>query len=248
MDMVEIGEAALGKGAQEVERRRRLAIGHFLAHRIGQTVRRIKLDAVDDVAAVARQLLAALAFHRRRARLGELAGDAADLDHRRFGGKGHNHGHLQEGAEEITDIVGAVFGEAFGAIAALKQESPAGRHVGELALELARLAGKNQRRIGRQPCLDGGQRVGIGIVGNLHDRLAAPAGRRPLLTHYTLLRPPAAAAAGATMRAVTNCGRLSCAQRRRRFRGAAYSGFDKRRPVAHDPAGVEPDIKNVDRP
>ena len=82
-----------------------------------------ELDAVDDVAAIARQLDVALLLDVGRARLGELAGDAADLDHRQLGAKGQHDGHLQEGAEEVADIVGAVLGEALGAIAALQQEA-----------------------------------------------------------------------------------------------------------------------------
>ena len=117
--------AALGEGAQKVQRRGRLAIGHFQTLRIRQSACLIEFDGVDDVATVARQFLAAQAFDRRGTRLGELAGDAANLDHRRFGGIGHDHRHLQEGAEEIADIIGAVLGEAFGAIAALKQEGAA---------------------------------------------------------------------------------------------------------------------------
>ena len=57
-----------------------------------------------------------------RARLGELAGDAADLDDRRGRREGHHHRHLQEDAEEIADVVGGMLGEALGAIAALQQE------------------------------------------------------------------------------------------------------------------------------
>ncbi len=37
-------------------------------------------------------------------------------------GKRQHHRHLQEDAEEIADVVGAVFGKAFGAVAALQQE------------------------------------------------------------------------------------------------------------------------------
>ena len=50
------------------------------------------------------------------------AGDAADLHHRHRAGIGQHDSHLQQHAEEIPDVVGAVLGEAFGAIAALQQE------------------------------------------------------------------------------------------------------------------------------
>src|SRR6266700_2192084 len=64
MHAAEIGEAAGGEGAQEVERRRRLAIGHQLPLRVGRTRRRREGDVVDDVAAIARQLDAAGLFGR----------------------------------------------------------------------------------------------------------------------------------------------------------------------------------------
>ena len=96
MRVLEIGVAAGGEGAQQVQRRRRLAVGLELAARIGHARLGRELDAVDDVAAIGRQLDAADGLGRRRARLGELAGDAADLHHRRRAGEGQHHRHLQE--------------------------------------------------------------------------------------------------------------------------------------------------------
>ena len=95
-----------------------------------------------------------LLLGRRGARLGELAGDAADLHHRRAAGKGQHHRHLQEDAEEVADVVGAVLGEALGAVAALQQESLARGDARQRLLQLARLACKNQRRKGRKLLLD----------------------------------------------------------------------------------------------
>ena len=174
MRVRQIGVAAGGEGAQQVERRRRLPIGLELPARIGRARLRRELGAVDDVAAIGRQLDAAALFGRRSARLGELAGDAADLDHRRRRRIGQHHRHLQEQAEEIADVVGAVLGETLGAIAALQQKSVAGRDLRQRALEVARLAGKNQRRKARKLRLDVGERLGVGVVGHLHDRLGAP--------------------------------------------------------------------------
>ena len=62
MHVLEIGVAALREGAQQIERRRRLPIGHQHALRVGHARRLGELDAVDDVAAIARQLLAVLRF------------------------------------------------------------------------------------------------------------------------------------------------------------------------------------------
>ena len=126
MHVLEAGVAALREGAQQVERRRRLPVGHLLARRIGNARLLVELGAVDDVAAVGRQRHAVLGLVVGRARLGELAGDAADLHHRLRAGEGQHHRHLQEDAEEVADVVGAMLGEAFGAIAALEQECVTG--------------------------------------------------------------------------------------------------------------------------
>ena len=120
----EIGVAALHERAQQVQRGGGVAERLDLPCRIGPACLVGEFDAVDDVAAIARQLLAVLLFHRRGARLGELAGDAADLHHRQRGGIGEHHRHLQEHAQEVADvvgadIVGAGLGEALGAVAAL---------------------------------------------------------------------------------------------------------------------------------
>ena len=183
MHMLEIGVAALREGAQQVERCRRLPIGHQHAMRIGNARGLGELDAVDDVAAIARQLLAVLRLGRRRARLGELAGDAADLHHRRAAGIGQHHRHLQEHAEEIADGVGAMLGEALGAIAALQQKRLARGDPGELGLQLARLAGEHQRREGRKLLLDVVERGPVGINRDLLDRPRAPAVWAPTGCH-----------------------------------------------------------------
>ena len=87
--------------------------------------------AVNDVAAIARQFDAVAALGRRGARLCELPGDAADLDHRQRRRERQHHRHLQEYAEEVADIVGPVLGKAFGAIAAMQKERFARRHAGK---------------------------------------------------------------------------------------------------------------------
>ena len=183
--VLEIGIAAGREGAQEVERRRRLAIGHLDAVRIGRARGLVELDAVDDVAAIARQLDLTLALDGRGARLGELAGDAADLGDRHRPGEGQDHRHLQEDAEEVADVVGVVLGEAFRAVAALKQESLAGGDLGEPLLQLPGLAGEDERRIGGDPALDGGERRRVGIGRGLLDRPRAPAIGGPALLHHT---------------------------------------------------------------
>ena len=140
-------------------------------------------DVVDDIAAVARQLDVAELFGRRRARFGKLSGDAADLDHRHRAGIGQHHRHLQQHAEEIADVVGAVLGKALGAIAALQQEGFARGHAGQRLFQVTGLAGEHQRRKRGELRLDIGQCLGIGIIGHLQHRPGAPAIGRPPLGH-----------------------------------------------------------------
>ena len=175
--------AAMRERAQQVQRRGGLVIGLDQPLRIGRARFLGELRAVDDVAAIARQLDAVLLLDRRRARLGELARDAADLHHRRSGREGEHHRHLQEHAEEVADRVRAVILEALGAVAALKQESIAGRDARERLLQVARLAGKHERRKRRKLRLHGVQLRGVRVFGNLDDRLAPPAFWRPTLGH-----------------------------------------------------------------
>ncbi len=186
MHMLEIGIAALGEGAQQIERRRRLAVGHQHALRVGHAGRFGELGAVDDVAAIARQLLAVSRLGRARPRLGELAGDAAELHHRRAAGIGEHHRHLQEHAEEIADGIGAMLGEALGAVPALEQEGLARGDAGELRLQLARLSGEHERRKSRKLLLNLGERGRVGVDGHLLDRFGAPAVWAPSGRHRRL--------------------------------------------------------------
>ncbi len=118
--VLEIGVAAGGEGAQQVQRRGRLAVRLELAARIGLPRFRAEVDVVDDVAAIGGQRDAVDGFEVGRAGFGELAGDPADLDDRRPRRKRHHDRHLQEDAEEVADVVGRMLGEALGAVAALE--------------------------------------------------------------------------------------------------------------------------------
>ena len=105
MGVGEIGVAAPGEGAQQVEGRRRLAIGLKLAAGIGRAGGERIGAVVDDVAPVDRQLHALEHFRGVGAGLGELARHAPDFHHRQGGAEGQHDRHLQEDAEEIADIV-----------------------------------------------------------------------------------------------------------------------------------------------
>ncbi len=183
MHLVQVGVAALGEGAQQVQRRGRLVVALHQALRIGHARLGVELHAVDDVAAIGRQLDAADGLGRGGARLGELAGHAADLHHRQGGAEGQHHRHLQQHAEGVADVVGGEFREALGAVAALQQEGLALRHVAQRFLEPPRLAGKHQRRIALQALFHRLELGRIRIVRNLRHRLGPPAVRRPLRVH-----------------------------------------------------------------
>ena len=193
MHAAEAGVAAVGQRANEIQRRGGMAERLDQPCRIGHARGGRELRAVDDVAAIARQLLAVLLLGRRRARLGELPGDAADLHHRHGRGIGQHHRHLQEHAQEVADVVGADvvgarIGEALGAVAALQQEALSRRNAAKLLLEVARLAGKHQRRIACELFLDGLQRRLVRVLGHLDNRLGSPALTRPTLGHDATLR------------------------------------------------------------
>ncbi|GJE07014.1 hypothetical protein AOPFMNJM_2338 [Methylobacterium jeotgali] len=184
--VVEVGVAARREGAQQVQGRRRLPVGLELPARIGHPRLLAEADAVDDVAAVARQRDAFQRLGRRGARLGELSGDPSDLHHRRAAGEGQHQRHLQEDAEEVADVVGGVLVEALGAVAALEQEGLALADAGQRRLQLACLTGEDERRKARELGLDALERVGVRILGHLLDRQVAPCARCPTLAHRPL--------------------------------------------------------------
>ena len=184
MHAAEIGEATGGECAQQVERGRRLPVRHQLALRIGRTRLRGERDVIDDVAAIARQFDAVDLLHRRGARLGELAGNAADLHHRQCTGIGQHHRHLEQDPEKIPDVVGAVLGEAFGTVTTLEQEGLACGNTRKRLFQVAGLTCKNQRRKRGELRLDIAERLGVGIDGHLLNRPGTPALGGPPLGHH----------------------------------------------------------------
>ncbi|MNQ39937.1 hypothetical protein D3C85_535760 [compost metagenome] len=183
MHLVQVGEAALGEGAQQVQRSGGLVVGLQQALGVRYPALGVETDAVDDIAAVGRQGDPADGLVVGRARFGELAGHAPDFHHRTAGGEGHDDGHLQQHLEGVADLRRAELGEALGAVATLQQEGTALGHLAELAAQLAGFAGKYQRRVTGQDLLDLGQVGGIGVVRLLLDRLASPAFGTPGLRH-----------------------------------------------------------------
>ena len=122
-----------------------------------------------------------------RARLHELAGDPADLEHRQRGAVGEHGRHLEQDLQPLADRDGRVGGaalgqpvevvERLGAVARLEQERAARGDLGERGPNLARLAGEDERRLGVQAAPD---LCGARLVGPLRllERLAVPPGGR----------------------------------------------------------------------
>ena len=103
MHLGEVGEAALGECPQQVERRSGLVVA--LQHPLGvERPRRGRgLVAVQHVPAERRQLDAVHQLRRAGARLDELPGDAADLDHRQHRAVRQHRRHLQDDLQPLAD-------------------------------------------------------------------------------------------------------------------------------------------------
>ncbi len=92
--------------------------------------RRVRREAVDHVSAVGPQ---AERVDVGRPRLGVLAGDAGDLDHRHAGAVGEHDRHLQQRADVGADVRFGVVDERLGAVTALQQEGLAEGDIGQQA-------------------------------------------------------------------------------------------------------------------
>jgi hypothetical protein len=132
-DIVEVGGAAAGEIADDVEGGDGLVVGADDALWIGGAGGFVEIDGVNDVAAEAGEGRAVSRFVIAGAWLGELAGEAGDFYDGAAAGEGEDDGHLEEDFEEASNVVGAELGESFGAIAALEEEGAALGDFGEVA-------------------------------------------------------------------------------------------------------------------
>ena len=120
------------------------------SRRIGRPAGGIERRPVDDVAAIGGQRHAAARFHVRRARLGELAGDPCDLDHRDTQPLGDPRAHRFEQGDCRADARRVAFAEGFGAVAALEDERLARRGLGRSRRLVARCPRSTQSPLPRQ--------------------------------------------------------------------------------------------------
>ena len=175
----EVGEAALREGADEVERRRGVVVGRDHALRIrGASLRRGSV-VVDHVAPERWDLPVSAGLGRRRPRLGVLTCDPPDLHDRQGGAVGEHSRHLQEDLQLLADVDRRDVVERLGAVARLEEEGSAGGHLGERRTKLARLAGEDERRHGREFSAHGLGPLLARPLGLVERGIRAPGRRRP---------------------------------------------------------------------
>jgi hypothetical protein len=162
VDLAQVGVAALGEGAAEVQRHGGGVVGAQEASRIRGALLGGEAEAVDHVAAVRRELDAVAYLDRLGTRLGELARHPADLHDRHARGVRQHDRHLQQRLELVAYVIGGGAGERLRAVAALENERLAARDRRELTAEQVALAREHQRReLGELA----GHRVYLGGVG-----------------------------------------------------------------------------------
>ena len=130
-----------------------------------------------------------------------------------------------------------MLGEALGAIAALEQESLASLRRAEHALQLARFAGEDQRRIAGKLALDLGERGAVAIDRLLLDRPRSPAlGCPAALGHGKTPRPVQFLSAGERESGPAGASIQDGAAGRRYIRPGARSGVAAlaNRQIDHD--------------
>ena len=107
---------------------------------------------VDHVPAKRRELHSAGVLRRRGACLGELTGDAADLDDRKHPAVGQHCRHLQQDLQLVADKRRRELVERLGAVAGLEHERAPGGNLAERVAELPRLACEDERREPSEAC------------------------------------------------------------------------------------------------
>ena len=118
---------------------------------------------VNNVATVARQSNTILDLVGLRTRLGELSGHASNLDDGHGTAKRQDQTHLQNDPEGIPHVIDVELVEGLGAVAAHEEEALAVAGTGQLLVEGADLAGKDQGAASLQ-FLDGIVQLGFVVV------------------------------------------------------------------------------------
>ena len=179
VDAGQVGEPALGEGAQQVQGRGGLVVGLDEPVRVGHARGRGRRVVVHHVAAEGRQLDAVHRLGRGRAGLRELARDPSQLDDGQRAGVGHHRRHLEDDLELLADADRREVGERLGAVAGLEQERTPLGDARERGREVAGLAGEDERGQLLQPFRGSRQPALVGPVRLLPGRVRPPGGGRP---------------------------------------------------------------------
>ena len=123
MDPRQVRIGCRGISLQQLDRDLRLPVRVEQSFRIGHARGRGEVRAVHGVAAITWQREAVDRFHRRRARLGELTGDAREMHHFAAIRGAEHRSHAQQQIVSDADLVGVEFCEALRTVASLKDES-----------------------------------------------------------------------------------------------------------------------------
>lgn len=142
--VAEVGELGREQGADVVEGGGGVEVALHEAVRV--RVPTVAVEAVDVVAAKGWNLLAVDHLGVLGARLGVLAGHAADADGGDPRAPGEHEGHLQQDAQLALDGQRRAVGKALGAVAALEEESLALGNFRELLAQPLDLVRRAQRR------------------------------------------------------------------------------------------------------
>ena len=171
MHLAEVGVAAGGEGAREVQRGRRRVVHVDEPLRVVHPRLGSEVEAVDGVASVGREGDAISCLGVARARLGVLAGETTDLDHRNAGRVGEHDRHREQHPQLVADVLGGDALERLGAVAALEQERLAPADGCESIAEVVALTGEDERRHPAQLLDRGVARGSIrirGLLGSTH--------------------------------------------------------------------------------
>jgi hypothetical protein len=144
--VVEVGEAALDQGADEVDGQPGPLVAAQQERRVGDAVRRRPGRPVDQVAAVGGEGHAVPRLQVLAPGLGVLAGEAAHADHPAAGAVDEHQAHLEEDLELAGNGVRGALLEALGTVAPLEEEALAARRLRELRFQALDLPGGHERR------------------------------------------------------------------------------------------------------
>eukprot|EP00983_Pelagomonas_calceolata_P009338 302265-Pelagomonas_calceolata.AAC.3 len=172
------GQATVATGAeatQQVERGSGLVVGLHEALRVGDARLGRELRAVDDIAPVRGQRHAIDGLVVGGAWLGELAGDAAQLDDGDAAPEGEHYRHLQQHPVEVPDAVGAELTEGLRAVAARDDKGIATGSLGHALLQRAALAREDERGHLGNLAKHLVHSCPVGVLGLLQSLILAPA-------------------------------------------------------------------------